>query len=27
VLVGARGFDGYNSSVLLRRYVPAETGE
>jgi minimal PKS chain-length factor (CLF/KS beta) len=23
VLVGARGFDGYNSSVLLRRYVPA----
>jgi len=27
VLIGARGFDGYNSSVLLRRYVPAETGE
>jgi minimal PKS chain-length factor (CLF/KS beta) len=24
VLVGARGFDGYNSSVLLRRYVPAQ---
>ncbi|HEX5402948.1 MAG TPA: beta-ketoacyl synthase N-terminal-like domain-containing protein [Pseudonocardiaceae bacterium] len=26
VLIGARGFGGYNSSVLLRRYDPHETG-